>query len=340
MPTALAVRVTNKTMLADALIAAGYVDALSGRVTRIRTAVVNLLTTDECVTRIARAAVADALVVLRHASCIDAAAVYTRIFTVEIGEASLGDVAIFILEALYLLAALTLVIWVTDVKSIGAGTLRQMIINNTDCSRGALEELAAILAPPLPIRLIKLADLIRMRTVGVVDALWLWNLATSISAVGVSSVAFSAVAAPPMVEGHTVGIGRTAKADAHLCTLHDTNCVGNAGRGGRAACVVPALITFSLHAAEHILPVPDEAMLTLAFVGMVPGDTDAVRSTLVELAGIKAPLASSVVSSADIGNSLAVVVVLALVLWPTSINWVIRVTLQALQAVAASLVVK
>lgn len=67
---------------------------------------------------------------------------------------------------------------------------------------------------------------------------------------------------------------------------------------------------------------------------MLPRNADTVWSALVELAGIEAPFAASVVGSADISEPSAVFVNLALIFWPAPIDRVVGVSLVVLQAVA------
>lgn len=297
-------------------------------------AVVNLLAPHQGVTRVARPAVADALVVLGHAAGIDSTAVHAGVLAVEVGEAGLGDVAVFVLEALNLLAAFTLVVRVTDVQAIGTGALGKVVVDNTHGPGSTLEELAAILTPALTVGLVELADFIWMRAVGVVDALRFRDLLAASSAVRIASVALSAAATALVVERDTVCVRRAAETDANLGTLHDTNSVGSAGRGCRAAGVVAAFVVLPLNTGEHIFPVSDEAMTALAFIGVLPWDAHTVGPTLVELASVEAPLAACVVCPADISEPPAVFVDLAFVLWPAPVNRVVRVSLIVLQTVA------
>lgn len=333
---ALPVRIANEAVLADALVAAWNIDAPGRRVAWVRVAVMDLLATHECVARVPGSAVTDALMVLSHAGRIDTTAVHARILTVEVGEAGLGDVAVFVLEALHLLAAFPLVVGVTDVQAIWTGAFGKMVVHDTDCAGCALEELAAVLAPALSVRLVKLAHFVGVRAVRVVDALGLRDLAASVPAVGITCVALPAGATSFVVERDTVCVGSAAEADANFGTLHHPYGVGKArGRSG-AAGMIGALVTLTLDTAEHILPIPDEAVSTLTLVRMLPRYAVAVGSTLVELTGIKAPLAASVVAPADVGDPLAVVVHLTLVLGTATIDWVVRVSLEVLQAMAAS----
>lgn len=337
---ALAVGVADEAVLADALVATWHVDAAGRGVARVRVAVVDLLAAHECIARVARSAVADALVVLGHAGRVDAAAVHTRVLTVEVGEAGLGDVAVLILEALHLLAPLSLVVGVTDVQTVGTGALWEVVVHHADRTGRALEKLAAVLAPALSVRLVELAHFVGMWAVRVVDALGLWDLAAPVPAVGVSRVALPARATSPVVECDAVCVRSAAEADADFSALHHPDGVGNAGGRGGAAGVIGALVALALDAAEHILPVPDEAVPTLALVRVLPRDTVAVGSALVELAGIEAPLAARVVRAADVGNPLAVVIHLALVLGPATVDRVVRVSLEVLQAMAAGTMVE
>lgn len=331
---ALAVRVPDEAVGADALVAAGHVNALGRRVARVGVAVVNLLAPHQGVTGVARPAVADALMVLGHAAGIDPTAVHAGVLAVEVGEAGLGDVAVFVFEALDLLAAFALVVRVTDVQAIGTGALGKVVVDNTHGPGGTLEELAAILTPALTVGLVELADFIWMRAVGVVDALWFRDLLAASSAVWISSVALSAAATALVVERNTVCVRRAAETDANLGALHDTNSVGSAGRGRRAAGVVAAFVVLPLNTGKHIFSVSHEAMTALALVGVLPWDTQTVGPALVELASVEAPLAACVVCPADISEPPAVFVDLAFVLWPASVNWVVRVSLIVLQAVA------
>lgn len=189
--TALAIRIANKTICADTLIATGHVDALGRSVAWVGVAVVNFFTPNQGVTSVARTAVADALMILGHASSIDSTAIHTRIFAVKVRETGLRDVAIFIFETFDLLAAFPLIIRVADIEAVRTCALGKVIVDNTHSSRCTLEELAAILAPPLSICFVKLADFIGMWTVSMINALWFWDLLTTPSAVGVSSKTFS-----------------------------------------------------------------------------------------------------------------------------------------------------
>lgn len=294
----------------------------------------DLLAPHQGVTGVARPAVTDALVVLGHAAGIDSAAVHTGVFTVEVREAGLGDVAVFVLEALDLLAAFPLVIWVADVQAVGTGALGKVVVDHAHSPGRALEELAAVLTPALAVSLVELADFVWMRAVGVVDALWFRDLLAASSAVRISSVALSAAATTLVVERNTVCVRRAAETDANLGALHDANSVGNAGRGCRTARVVAAFVVLPLDAAEHVFSVSNKAMSALAFVRVLPWNTHTVGPALVELASIEAPLAACVVGPTNIGEPPAVFVDLAFVLWAASVNWVVWVSLVVLQTVA------
>lgn len=163
-----------------------------------------------------------------------------------------------------------------------------------------------------------------------VDTLRLRDLAAPVPAVGVARVALPARATSLVVECNAVCVRSAAETDADFGALHHPNGVGNAGGRGRATGVIGALVALALDAAEHILPVPDEAVPTLALVGMLPRDAVAVGSALVELAGIEAPLAARVVRAADVCDSLAVVIHLALVLGPATVDRIVRVSLEVL----------
>lgn len=331
---ALAVRVSDEAVGADALVAAGHVDALGRRVARVGVTVVNLLAPHQGVPGVARPAVADALVVLGHAASVHSTAVHAGVLAVEVWEAGLGDVAVFVLEALDLLAAFPLVVRVADVQAVGTGALGKMVVDHTHGPGCALEELAAVLTPALAVGFIKLADLVWMRAVSVVDALWFWNLLAASSAIWVSCVALSAAATALVVERDTVCVRRAAEADANLSTLHDTNGVGNASRGCWAASVVAAFVVLPLDAGEHVFSISNKAMSALAFIGVLPRDTQTVGPTLVELASIEAPLAARVVSPTNVSEPPAVFVDLAFVLRPASVNRVVWVSLVVLQTVA------
>lgn len=332
--TALAVRISNEAACADALVATGHIDTLCRRVARIGVAVVNLFASNQGITRVARAAVTNTLVILSHAAGVDSAAIHARIFAVKVWKAGFGYVAVFVFEALYLFAPFTLVVRVANVEAVGTRALGQVVVNDAHCTRCTLEELAAILAPALTIGFIELADLVGVGAVGMVNALRFGNLLTSSSAVGITSIALSARAATPVVECNAVCIGRTAETDANFGTLHHANGVGNAGSRSRAASVVATFVMFSFDTAKHILLVPDKAVSTLAFVRVLSRNTDTVLPTLVELASVKAPLATRVVGPTNIGQPFAVFVDLALVLWSTSVNWVVGIALVVLQTVA------
>lgn len=125
----------------------------------------NLLAADEGVTGVSWSAVADALVVLGHAGGVHSTAIHTRVFAVEVGETSLGDVAVFILQALNLFATLALVVRITNVEAIGTGTFWQMVIHNADSTGCTLQKLAAILASTFTICFIELAHFIRVQAV-------------------------------------------------------------------------------------------------------------------------------------------------------------------------------
>lgn len=337
---ALTVRIADEAVLADALVATWHIDAPGRRMARVRVAVMNLLAPHECIARVAGSAVADALMVLSHTSRIDTTAVHTRIFAVEVGEAGLGDVAVFVFKALHLLAAFPLVVGVADVQAVWTGAFGKMVVHDTDCAGCALEKLAAVLAPALSVRLIKLAHFVGVRAVRVVDALGLWDLAASVPAVGITCVALPAGATSFVVERDTVCVGSAAEADANFGALHHPYGVGKACRCSGAAGMIGAFVTLALDTAEHIFPIPDEAVSTLTLVRVLPRYAVAVGSTLVELTGIKAPLAASVVAPADVGDPLAVVVHLTLVLGTATIDWVVRVSLEVLQAMAAGTMVE
>lgn len=209
-----------------------------------------------------------------------------------------------------------------------------MVVNDAYCTRGTLEELAAILTPALAVGFIKLTNLVGVRAVSMVNALWFWNLLAPSSAVGISCIAFSARATAPVVECNAVCIGCAAETDANFSALHHTNGIGNAGGCSGAASVVATFVVLSLDTGKHILLVPNKAMSTLAFIRVLPWNADTIRPALVELASVEAPLAACVVSSTDVSEPFAIFVKLALVLWPASIYWVVRVALVVLQTVA------
>lgn len=294
----------------------------------------DLLAPHQGVTGVARPAVTDALVVLCHAAGVDSAAVHAGVLTVEVREAGLGDVAVFVLETLDLFAAFPLVVRVTDVQAVGTGALGKVVVDHTHGPGCALEELAAVLAPALAVSLVKLADLVWMRAVSVVDAFWFWDLLAASPAVRISGVALSAAATALVVERNAVCVRRAAETDANLGALHDTNSVGNAGRGCRTASVVAAFVVLPLDAAEHVFSVSNKAVSALAFVRVLPWNTHTVGPTLVELASIETPLAARVVGPANVGKPPAVFVDLTFILWPASVNWVVRVSLVVLQTVA------
>lgn len=226
----------------------------------------NFFTPNQGVTSVSRTAVADALVVLSHAAGIDSTAIHARIFTVEIREAGLRDVAVFVFETFHLFAAFPLVVRVANVEAIWTCALGKVVVDNAHSSGCTFEELAAVLAPSLSIRFIKLADFIGVWTVSMINALWFWDLLATPSAVRVSGKTFSARTTAPVVERNAVCIGRTAEADANFSTLHYANSVGNAGRCCWAAGVVATLIVLSFNATKNILLVPNKAVSTLAFI--------------------------------------------------------------------------
>lgn len=137
-----------------------------------------------------------------------------------------------------------------------------------------------------------------------------------------------------MVDCNAVCIRRAAETDANFGALHYANSVGSTGRCCWAASVVATLIMLSFNTAKDVLLVSNKAVSTLAFIRVLPGNTDAVWPALVEPACIKAPLATSVVSSAHISEPPAVFVNLAFIFWPAPIDRVVGVSLVILQAVA------
>lgn len=98
--------------------------------------------------------------------------------------------------------------------------------------------------------------------------------------------------------------------------------------------MVATFVVFSFDTAEHILLVPNEAVSALALVRVLSWNTETVWTTLVELASVKTSLAARIVSPTYISQPFAVVINLALILWPTSVYWVVGVTLVVLQTVA------
>lgn len=332
--TALAVWISNEAVRADALVATGHIDALCRRVARVGITVVDLFTPNQGITCVTRAAVTNTLVILSHAASVDSAAIHTRVFAVKVWKAGFGYVAVFVFEALHLFAPFTLVVRVTNVEAIWTCTLGQMVVDNAHSPRCALEELTAILASAFTISFVKLANLVGVGAVSMVNALWLGNLLTASSAVGISSVALSARATTSVVERNAVCIGCAAETDANFSTFHHPNGVGNAGSRSRATSVVATFVVFSFDTAQHVLLVSDEAVLTLAFVRVLSWNAETVWPALVELASVETPLAARVVGPTNVCQPFAVFVNLALVLWPTSIYWVVRIALVVLQTVA------
>lgn len=227
--TALAVRISDEAICTDTLVATGHVDALCRRVAWVGIAVVNLFTPNQGITCVARAAVTNTLVILSHASGVDATTIDARVFAVKVWKAGFGYVAVFVFEAFHLFAPFALVVRVADVEAIWTCAFGQVVVDDAHCPRRTLQELAAVLTPALAIGFVELADLVGVWAVGMVNALRLWNLLTPSSAVGISSIALSARATTPVVESNTVCIGRAAETDANFSTLHHTDGVGNAG---------------------------------------------------------------------------------------------------------------
>lgn len=337
---ALPVRVADEAVLADALVAARRVHASGRRVAGIRVAVVDLLATDEGIARVARSTVANSLVVLSDAGRVNTAAVHARIFAVEVRKAGLSDVAVFILQAFDLLASVALVVGVADVETIGTSALGQVVVHDAHGTRRTLEELAPILASSFAVRFVKLADLVAVDTVGVAYTFGLGDLSASVSAVGIASVALSAGAPTPMVEGDAVGIRGAAEADADLRTLHHAHSVWNASGRRGATGVVQTLVPFGFDAGELVSLVPHKSVVALALVSVLPGDADGVGAALVKLARIETSLAARVVRAAHVGASPTVLVLLAFVLGSAAVDGIVWVSLEVLKAVARGLVIK
>lgn len=121
VPTALAVRISDETVSAEALVATGSVHAFRRRMTRVRVAEVDFLAAYQRVAGVTGSAVADSLMVLRDASGVNSATVDAWIFTVEIRETGLFRVTIFIFETLHLTAAVALIVRISNVVAMRAG---------------------------------------------------------------------------------------------------------------------------------------------------------------------------------------------------------------------------